>query len=169
MLATERARVSPQETIRDRGEDDRGAWCVAVIEILDHTADVGFEVSASTLEALFEEARRALLMVVFERPPESGAEERAVLLTAPDLETLLVRWLNELIYLTQDTGFVPARADVEIREADPMGHILEARLAGATLRLEEYGWQGEIKSATFHGLDVVFENGAWRARVILDV
>ena len=140
-----------------------------MIEILDHTADVGFELATSTLEALFEEARRALLMIVFERPPESGVEERAVLLTAPDLETLLVRWLNELIYLTQDAGFVPARADVEIWEADTTGRVLEARLAGAILRLEEYGWQGEIKSATFHGLDVVFKDGAWRARVILDV
>jgi SHS2 domain-containing protein len=140
----------------------------AVIEMLDHTADVGFELSAPTLEALFEEARRALLMVVFERPPESGAEERRVLLAAPDLETLLVRWLNELIYLTQDAGFVPAGAMVEVGEAGA-GRELRARLAVAPLLLEEYGWQGEIKSATFHGLHVVPEEGGWRARVILDV
>ena len=134
--------------------------------MLDHTADVGFELSAPTLEGLFEEARRALLMVVFERPPEEGAGERTVLLAAPDRETLLVRWLNELIYLLQDAGFVPAQAKVEVGRA---GRELRARLAGAPLLLEEYGWQGEIKSATFHGLDVIYEDGGWRARVILDV
>jgi SHS2 domain-containing protein len=139
--------------------------------MLDHTADVGFELSAPTLAALLDEARRALLMVVFERPPEDGAEERTVVLAAPDRETLLVRWLNELIYLTQDTGFVPARAEVKIGEgAGESGYALEARLGGAPLLLEEYGWHGEVKSATFHGLDVVSdENGGWRARVILDV
>lgn len=134
--------------------------------MLDHTADVGFELSAPTLEGLFEEARRALLMVVFERPPEEGAGERTVLLAAPDRETLLVRWLNELIYLTQDASFVPAQAKVEVGGA---GCELRARLAGAPLLLEEYGWQGEIKSATFHGLDVISEEDGWRARVILDV
>jgi SHS2 domain-containing protein len=137
--------------------------------MLDHTADVGFELSAPSLEALFEEARRAILLVVFERPPGEGGERREVSLCAPDRETLLVRWLNELVYLTQDAGFVPVDAKVEIREAGSSGCELRARLAGVPLLLEEYGWQGEIKSATFHGLDVVFEDGGWRARVILDV
>jgi SHS2 domain-containing protein len=140
-----------------------------VIEMLDHTADVGFELSAPTLGGLFDEARRALLMVVFERPPEEGGEERTVSLAAPDRETLLVRWLNELVYLTQDAGFVPARAKVEVREAGEGGYALEARLAGAPLLLEEYGWQGEVKSATFHGLEVACRDGGWRACVILDV
>jgi SHS2 domain-containing protein len=140
-----------------------------MIEMLDHTADVGFELGASTLEELFDEARRALLMVVFERPPEDGEEEGEIQLSAPDRETLLVRWLNELNYLIQDTGFVPARAEIEIRESPAACYALRARLAGAPLLLEEYGWQGEIKSATFHGLEIVDGDDRLRARVILDV
>jgi SHS2 domain-containing protein len=149
--------------------DDLAAWGDPVIEMLDHTADVGFELSAPTLGGLFDEARRALLLVAFERPPESGPEEREVRLSAPDRETLLVRWLNELIYLVQDAAYVPARAELEVREAGGVACELEARLAGTPLLLEEYGWQGEIKSATFHGLEVHLEDGGWRARVILDV
>jgi SHS2 domain-containing protein len=142
----------------------------AMIEMLDHTADVGFGLKAPTLEELFDEARRALLMVVFARPPEEGRDEAEIRLSAPDLETLLVRWLNELTYLIQDTGFVPAGAKkIEIQETDGVGLSLEARLAGAPLLLEEYGWQGEIKSATFHGLDVADDDEGWHARVILDV
>jgi SHS2 domain-containing protein len=138
-----------------------------MIEMLDHTADVGFELKASTLEELFDEARRALLMVVFERPPEEGKDEQQIRLSAPDLETLLVRWLNELIYLIQDAGFVPVGAQIRIRKE--AGSSLEASLAGVPLLLEEYGWQGEIKSATFHGLDVAKDDEGWHARVILDV
>src|SRR5687768_12330817 len=115
----------------------------AMIEMLDHTADVGFGLKASTLEELFDEARRALLMVVFERPPEEGRDEGEIRLSAPDLETLLVRWLNELTYLIQDTGFVPTGAKkIEIQETCGVDLSLEARLAGAPLLLEEYGWQG---------------------------
>jgi SHS2 domain-containing protein len=141
-----------------------------MIEMLDHTADVGFGLRAPTLEKLFEEARRALLMIIFECPPEGGEDEREIRLSAPDLETLLVRWLNELTYLVQDAGFVPAGAEIRIqKKTDGTGLTLEARLAGAPLLLEEYGWQGEIKSATFHGLDVANDDEGWHARVILDV
>jgi SHS2 domain-containing protein len=140
-----------------------------MIRMLDHTADVGFELGAPSLEGLFEEALRALLMVVFERPPEEGEGVDTVRLSAPDRETLLVRWLNELAYLIQAAGFVPVGAKIRLRETGEAGHALEARLTGAPLLLEEYGWQGEIKSATFHGLDVRSDDGGWHARVILDV
>ena len=139
-----------------------------MIRMLDHTADVGFELGAPTLEGLFEEARRALLMIVFERPPEEGEGVDTIRLSAPDRETLLVRWLNELNYLIQDAGFVPVGAEMRLGEGGS-GYALEARLTGAPLHLEEYGWQGEIKSATFHGLEVTRGDEGWHARVILDV
>jgi protein archease len=145
------------------------AFSDIMIEMLDHTADVGFELRASTLEELFDEARRALLMVVFERPPEEDEEEGEIQLSAPDLETLLVRWVNELIYLVQDAGFVPVGAEMRIQRTEGANLSLEASLAGAPLLLEEYGWQGEIKSATFHGLDIANEDEGWHARMILDV
>jgi SHS2 domain-containing protein len=141
-----------------------------MIRMLDHTADVGFEVAeAPTLENLFDEARKALLMTVFEEPPEGGEYEDSVRLSAPDLETLLVRWINELIFLIQGDGFVPTGPEMRIQEAEEEGFYLEGRLAGAPLDLEGYGWQGEIKSATFHGLEVTRESSGWRAQVILDV
>ncbi|MDP8952355.1 MAG: archease [Actinomycetota bacterium] len=140
-----------------------------MIRMLDHTADIGFEIGAPTLEALFDEARQALLMAIFERPPEKGEEERPARLRAPDLETLLVRWINELVFFTQSDGFVPVRADIRIQETGEGGFSIEAYLAGAPLDLEGYGWQGEIKSATFHGLEVTHGSEGWRAQVILDV
>ncbi len=141
-----------------------------MIRMLDHTADVGFEVAdAPTLEDLFNDARKALLMTVFEEPPERGEEECAVELSAPDRETLLVRWINELVFFIQGEGFVPGSADVRIRGGNGGGYALKASLTGAPLDLEGYGWQGEIKSATFHGLDVMHGNEGWQAQVILDV
>ena len=147
------------------GTDYRGD----MIRMLNHTADVGFELGAPSLEALFDEALRALLMVVFEHPPEEGEGVDTVRLTAPDRETLLVRWLNELVYLIQDAGFVPVGAEIRIQKSAGAGLSVEASLVGAPLLLEEYGWQGEIKSATFHGLDIANDDEGWHARVILDV
>jgi SHS2 domain-containing protein len=160
MSALEDATEADSHTTSTRG---------AMIRMLDHTADVGFELEAPSLEALFDEARRALLMTLFERPPESGEEGNSVQLTAPDLETLLVRWINELVFLIQGDGFVPVHSHVGIGVSGEEDFSLEASLTGAPLDLEGHGWQGEIKSATFHGLDVRQGNAGWQARVILDV
>jgi protein archease len=45
-----------------------------MIRMLDHTADGGFEIEAPALETLFDEARRALVMTVFEQPAERGED-----------------------------------------------------------------------------------------------
>jgi SHS2 domain-containing protein len=140
-----------------------------MIRMFDHTADVGFELEAPTLEALFDEARRALLMTIFERLPEGGEGERSIQLSAPDLETLLVRWINELLFLIQGEGFIPVSTEIRVREADEERFSLEGRLNGAPLDLQAHGWQGEIKSATFHELGVTLKDEGWQARVILDV
>lgn len=139
-----------------------------MIRMLDHTADVGFELEAPTLEALFDEARRALLLVLLAHPPEKEREEMRVELSAPDLETLLVRWLNEMIFIVQDEGFVPSIANVGIRESGGASS-LEAAVSGVPLDVEKHGWQGEVKSATFHGLAVKSKKNGWGAQVILDV
>jgi SHS2 domain-containing protein len=140
-----------------------------MIRILDHTADVGFELEAPTLEALFDEARQALLMTLLEEPPKGGEGERLVRLSGPDRETLLVRWINELIFFVQEESFVPTGAELRIREDSEKALSLEARFLGVPLDLEGQGWQGEIKSATFHGLDVTPGKEGWQTRVFLDV
>ena len=140
-----------------------------MIRMLDHTADVGFELAAPTLEALFDEARQALLMTLFEEPPKGGEEERLVRLSGPDRETLLVRWINELVFFVLEESFVPTGAELRIQEDSEKAQSLEAHLIGVPLDLEGQGFQGEIKSATFHGLHVTPGNDGWQARVILDV
>ncbi|KHG65406.1 phosphoribosylformylglycinamidine synthase [Thermus sp. 2.9] len=138
-----------------------------VVRLLDHTADIGFEVEAESLEGLFQAALKGLLAVMFQNPPEGGKKGRRLTLWAEDLDTLLVRYLNELIYLIQTKGFVPGKAKVSIREEEG-GYRLEAHLRGEPFQ-EAFGFQGEVKSTTFHGLYVGQEGGRWRARVILDV
>ncbi|WP_018110496.1 archease [Thermus igniterrae] len=138
-----------------------------VVTPLDHTADVGFRMEAESLEALFQAALKGLLQVMFLNPPQGGRRRKRVVLEAEDLETLLVRYLNELIYLIQTQGFVPGRARVRV-EPQEGGYRLQATLFGEPWQ-EEFGFQGEVKSATFHGLSVSQEKGRWQAQVILDV
>ncbi|GAB5603738.1 archease [Thermus sp. FJN-A] len=138
-----------------------------VVRPLDHTADVGFVLEAESLEDLFQAALKGLLEVMFRSPPEGGTRRRRLTLEAEDLETLLVRYLNELLYLIQTKGFVPGKARIRVGPKGE-GYRLEATLWGEPFQ-EGFGFQGEVKSATFHGLQVRQEDGRWRAQVILDV
>ena len=139
------------------------------IQQLEHTADVGFEVTAASLAGVFEGAARALLGVIFEGEPAVAAGERKELeLEAPDLETLLVRWLDELIYQVQTLGEVPVQTRARLEPGDA-GWRLNAELKVVPFARLADRFAGEVKAATYHGLRIEQADGHWRAKVILDV
>ena len=139
------------------------------LRMLDHTADVGFEVEAGSLPALFEGAAKGLLQVMFEGPLEAEpGDEHRLRLEAESLETLLVRWLDELAYLVQTRGEVPLEAEVSL-DRTSTGWRLEARLATAPFDRVADRFASEVKAATYHGLEIKQTGDRYRARVILDV
>ena len=142
---------------------------------LEHTGDIGFELSAPDLETLFDAARRVLLAELMASPPEGnhrGDRDEAVLqLEAPAADRLLVRWLDELLYLVQTRQRVPvgARLRVVPPALDGAAWQLQAQLTTAPLDPQAHGWRGEVKGATYHDLQLARGRAGWRARVILDV
>ncbi|MCL6522870.1 MAG: archease [Firmicutes bacterium] len=142
---------------------------------LEHTADVGLEVEAGDLPSLFAALGEATLALLLERPPHRprrGRGERALQLEAPDLEGLVVRWVDELLYLVQTRSFVPARWRLEVTPGEGEAPWrLAARLEGVPLEPGRMGFRGEVKAATRHRLLAGREapDGRWRVRLYLDV
>jgi len=140
----------------------------------DHVADVGFDVSAPTLEALFRTAASAL-MEWTGPPPNSGPTEIVdVMLQAPDSEELLVRWLQELVVLFQVRRLYPVAVpelSIEPRGAKPLADSdgLRARVEGRRWREADFEAYREVKAVTYHGLRIARGDAGWSARVILDL
>jgi SHS2 domain-containing protein len=67
-------------------------------QILEHTADKGLAVEAESLPDLFETAARGLFRLMIDPDRYPPTEQVAIELHAPDLEALMVKWLNELLY-----------------------------------------------------------------------
>lgn len=141
------------------------------VEALDHTGDAGMLLRAERLDRLFELARGALVDELLAEPPAHGDTVLELELRAPELDRLLRRWLDELLYLLQTRGRVPVASRVElVPEGDgPAGWRLHARLTVAPLDLDAHGWRGEVKGVTYHALELGPEASGWRARIILDV
>lgn len=130
---------------------------------IDHTADLGFELWAPDEPALLAEAMRAVVRVMVGSLPEEGRETRTVALEGIDAPDRLIRWLNELIYLTTVERFVPISARLELGPSPE--HTLHATLQGST----RVPLHTELKAATYHDLVLECDEGRAFARVILDV
>jgi SHS2 domain-containing protein len=130
-----------------------------VYEWRSHTAEIELAIEAESEERVFEEALAAFAELV--TLDSAGDELRhEVSIVADDRGSLLVAWLEELIFLADTESFVPERAERLRLSAT----TLAATLVGRRARVEPL-----VKAATYHGLHFACEHGMWHARIVLDV
>ena len=134
----------------------------------DHTADVGLELSAPTLPALFEEAALALSAVLSRSGRVEPRCHVSVSLTAPSLEQLLVDWLAELLGRFDVELWVTGGVEVTVDRGDGRGS-LQALVAGEPLDLRRHPGALPVKGITFHRLSVLQTADGWCATIVLDV
>ena len=67
---------------------------------LEHTADMGLEITARTMEDLVIESADALYRVMFQGVcPGAILQEHDILIRGNDLVEIMVSWMNELLFL----------------------------------------------------------------------
>jgi SHS2 domain-containing protein len=134
-------------------------------EVLDHTADIGIIAYGADIEELFSNAALALFSLITE--PESVKEEFHLDLevSSEDIDSLLIEWLNELIYLFDVKHILFNHFDIKSlthnglkatcygEDFDPMKHKLKAG----------------VKAATYHMLKLDKSDDGFKAQVILDI
>ncbi len=130
-----------------------------------HEADIGLAASGPTLEAVFEQIATAMTGVITDPAQVLPTEPTAVACEAPDIELLLVEWLNALIFEMATQRKLFGRFEVRISEGR-----LDGVAWGETISRERHQPAVEIKGATFTGLSVrQRDDGMWTARCVVDV
>jgi len=135
-------------------------------ELIDHTADVGVIAYGADLSQAFANAARALFSLITE--PESVEETLSwdIELSASDEESLLVEWLNELIYLFDTENILFKRFEV----TELGSGRLRARGYGEKVNSSRHQLRTGVKGATYHMLSVSQdEDSGYRVKVILDI
>jgi SHS2 domain-containing protein len=132
------------------------------------TSDLSFVARGPTLEAVFRAAGEAVAAATIE--DLTSLEERttrSVHLRDTELDMLLLRFINELIFLRDAEGLllVPRRVHIE-RDGEI---ALEAEFSGEPLDPQRHTLASEVKAATAHGLRVIRAGEGWEASVTLDV
>ena len=136
--------------------------------VVEHTADVGIEVRAATLDALFADAAAGFCDVVTEVGLIGTSEERVVEVEAAGLDLLLVTWLEELLFRFETSGVLYPRGEVTV-EGKGESWSLRARMRGERFDASRHPLKVQVKAITYHGLEVERDEQGWRARVIFDI
>lgn len=133
---------------------------------VDHTADWSLQVWAPTLEELFVDAARGMYALAGAPQRLAGAPgpegaRRQVRVQGFDPETLLVGWLQELLYLTETEHIV--FDDFQVHE-----------LSSAELVAEVGGRPAEqldkvIKAVTYHNLAIRRAESGYEVTLVFDV
>lgn len=132
------------------------------------TGDLSFVARAPTLESLFAVVAEAFLAITLEDTSVlETRERREVALEEPDLELLLLRFVNELVFL-RDAPELLLRAQ-RVRVTQDGVARLEATLTGERIDRRRHDLRSDVKAATAHGLRVTETPDGWEARLTLDV
>ncbi|MEV4709424.1 archease [Actinoplanes sp. NPDC049316] len=132
--------------------------------LLPHTADVIVAAWAPTATGCIEQAVRGLV-AVFAEVPNHPAMREIPYACPPDSDTeLLIRVLEEVIYLLEVREVVVSRANLRLTAAGGLAGALHAVPLAAVRQVGP-----PPKAVTRHGLVFAPDDSGWQCRITVDV
>jgi SHS2 domain-containing protein len=128
---------------------------------IEHTADRAIRAYGRDLPELFANAAYGMFDLLTDVEGLRSTVEREVSLEAPDLETLLVDWLRELLYLHEVNG--------EVYKEFEIGTLSPTRLKAVVKGGKVFAPRLDIKAVTYHGLKIEETEEGYRATIVFDV
>lgn len=130
-------------------------------EEIDHTADRAFRVTGRDMASLLENAALAMRALDAPRSARNPSATRQIEVQGADRESLLVNWLNEILYLQQVHELICERFHIDEVKNDRLRARVEARECDRS--------DTHIKAVTFHNLKIRETAGGLEAEVVVDV
>jgi SHS2 domain-containing protein len=127
---------------------------------IQHTADWELEVWAPDLPGLFEQAARGMCALQDIQIHPQPRLARQIEITAPDCESLLVKFLNELLYQNEHDGL-----GFDAYQISVAAEQVQATVSGAQIAHQAR----QIKAVTYHNLEIRQTARGFETRVVFDV
>ena len=134
-------------------------------EIVDHTADVGIIAYGTNIEELFCNAALALFSLITEPGSIQEKSHLNLRVSSDERDSLLVEWLNELIYFFDAKHILFYRFDIESLTRND----LKATCHGVDFDPMRHKIKRGVKAATYHMLRLDKNNDGYVAQIILDI
>ena len=136
-------------------------------KFIDHTADIAVELTADSIEELFIISAKAFNEAAVENGLQGVLQDFKLEIDSPSLETLLVSFLNELNFRIVYKRKISINiSNVKIIQNDDNWNlqcILQENI------IDKDKIKTEIKSVTYHQMEIKDENGTYSTRIVFDI
>jgi SHS2 domain-containing protein len=129
------------------------------------TADAGIEAWGDNVAEAFIGAAEGLASLIAQTPEEKLTRTESISVHGENRSSLLVQFLNEMIYLQETKGLLPGK----IKKLWLSGTNLFAIVRCAESSAVDPADRGHVKAATYHGLEIEQSETEVRMKVIFDV
>lgn len=130
-------------------------------EEVEHTADWALKVWGSDTASLFRCAAEGMLTLLGAEPAGPSDKSSSIELGALDLESLLVSWLEELLFQIEEKQVTYTQIQVEITRGPRMRAEMQESRSKPIYK--------QIKAVTFHELELRPSQSGVETTIIFDV
>jgi len=134
-------------------------------ELIDHTADIGIIAYGNTKEEAFEVAAEAMFDLICPLDKVEDKERFDIEVDAEDLESLLVTWLNELLYVFDVKKLIFKKFNVTLIG----NNQLISHCFGEKFDPKKHEIIREIKAVTYNLLKIENKDNQWMIQVVFDI
>lgn len=142
-------------------------------EVIDVSGDVGLRASGRDIKELFVNAALGLYNLITDIKSVRPRRSIDVEVKSDNLEGLLVRFLNELIFQFDTYGFIGCSLTVKgnfNNDTESSGNYwLKAEIRGEDFDPEHHERRLLVKAATYHNLRFYREQDNWKVEIIFDI
>lgn len=134
-------------------------------EAFEHTADIGLHAYGRTLPELFIHAAQGMESLMVSPEQVHGQVSREVEVEGHDSLSLLIAWLNELIFLFDTEYLLFCQFEIEsLTETH-----LKGRALGEPYDVQRHELSSAIKAVTWHEAAIEQTGDGYKARIIFDI
>lgn len=137
-------------------------------KFIDHSADIAVEVTADSFEELLTESLSAFNETVLNSENIQCVEEQELYLQASDREQLLVSFLNEINFLLTVKKWISKSIENILITLENSSYKLNCVVKGSYIN-DSVELKEEIKSVTYHKMEIREDNGLYSTRIVLDI
>jgi SHS2 domain-containing protein len=134
-------------------------------EVLDISGDIGLRACGSSIDEAFVNAGIGMFSLITDVTKIQLTSEVFLDITGDSTESLLVNYLNELIFQFDAYGFTGGK--IEILEMSD--NFVKAKVVGESFDSSKHSRGLLIKAATYHNLKIEKADGIFIIDVIFDI
>ena len=129
-------------------------------EFLEHPSELKIRSFGKDLSEVFVNSALAMMEFLFGKVAKDNIQHERLQIEADNLESLLVDWLADILYLSSSKK----RIYLDYKVLEFSDNKIVANIGSQKALAKD-----DIKAVTYHELSISKQNGLWQATVVYDI